>query len=161
MLHSETMNRLAALDAVLHNPARLMIVYLLSRQGGMDYLSLMRETQLSSGNMTTHLNKLLSSEYIKITKSFVGRKPHTAIELSAQGKKAYQNWGEMILTALPANIQDSLRKRIVHQELDLSRYNLSLKDWDFGLRESVNCLSPSLKNGGRIPWPPLEEAWTL
>jgi len=161
MQYSETLNRLAALDAAIHNPARLMIIFLLSRQGGMDYLTLMRETQLSSGNITTHLNKLLASDYIKITKSFVGRKPHTAIELTAQGKQAYQNWGEMILTALPADIHDTLRKRIVHQELDLSRYNLSLKDWDYGLRDGTPYPSPSLKNGGRIPWPPLEEAWTL
>jgi len=91
----------------------------------------------------------------------VGRKPHTAIELTATGKQAYQNWGEMILAALPEDIQDSLRKRIVHQELDLSRYNLSLKDWDYGLRVGSAYPSTSLKNGGRVPWPPLEEAWIL
>ena len=127
MQHSETLNRLAALDAAVHNPARLMIIFLLSRKGGMDYLTLMRETQLSSGNITTHLNKLLASDYIKITKSFIGRKPHTAIELTAKGKQAYQIWGEMILAALPADIHDTLRKRIVHQELDLSPTTFPLK----------------------------------
>ena len=149
MKHQETLNRIAALDAAIHNPARLMIVYLLSRQGALDYLTLMRETQLSSGNLTTHLNTL------------GGRKPHATVHLTAPGRAAYENWGQQIWNALPAGFQDSIRKRIVHQELDLSRYNLALQDWDTSYRESNPYRSATLKTGGRIPWPPLEEAWTL
>jgi len=161
MKHQETLNRIAALDAAIHNPARLMIVYLLSRQGALDYLTLMRETQLSSGNLTTHLNTLAGSSYIEIVKSFRGRKPHTTVHLTAPGRAAYENWGQQIWNALPSGFQDTIRKRIVHQELDLSRYNLSLQDWDASYRDNNPYRSATLRTGGRIPWPPLEEAWTL
>ncbi len=161
MKHQETLNRIAALDAAIHNPARLMIVFLLSRRGDLDYLTLMRETQLSSGNLTTHLNTLQASNYIEIVKSFRGRKPHTMVHLSTLGSQAYENWGQQIWNALPSGFQDTIRKRIVHQELDLSRYNLSLQDWDASYRDNNPYRSATLRTGGRIPWPPLEEAWTL
>ncbi len=70
MKHQETLNRIAALDAAIHNPARLMIVYLLSRQGALDYLTLMRETQLSSGNLTTHLNTLAGQQLHRDSQKF-------------------------------------------------------------------------------------------
>ena len=87
MEHSDALTSINALDAGIHNPARLMIVYLLSRNQGLDYLQLMKQTKLSSGNITTHLSKLLECGYIHITKSFKGRKPHTAVRISEAGKR--------------------------------------------------------------------------
>lgn len=160
MNYTESLSVIADLDAGIHNPARLMIVYLLSRQNNLDYLTLMSQTRLSSGNITTHLNKLQQCGYIKIIKSFRGRKPHTAIELSEEGRQAYLNWGEMILQALPKEIHNNIRSRILHQELNLTRYNLSLRDWLPVASDRPAAFSMANKNGRGIAWPPLDEAWT-
>ncbi len=101
MLYAEHLKQIASLDAVLHNPARLMIVFLLSRNQSWDYLSLMRETNLTSGNLTTHLNKLLAAGYVDLRKGYIGRKPNTAVALTAAGLAAYKAWGGQIQWALP------------------------------------------------------------
>ena len=104
----DRMQTIGSLDAGIHNPARLMIVLLLAKGKTLDYLYLMRQTGLSSGNISTHLNKLLELGYINVTKSFIGRKPNTAIELSEAGKNAYLRWGENILQALPEQTMSRL-----------------------------------------------------
>jgi DNA-binding MarR family transcriptional regulator len=105
MMHNNEIEKIGELDAVIHNPARLMMVYLLSRNASMDYLDIMQRTQLSSGNMTTHLSKLAEAGYISITKSFVGKKPNTSIKITERGILAYSNWGEKVLFAMPERIK--------------------------------------------------------
>lgn len=102
-----TINSIASLDAGIHNPARLMIVYLLSKSKALDYLQLMSLTGLTSGNISTHLNKLQELGYISINKSFVGKKPNTSVKLTETGIQAYRQWGEDVLHALP---EDTMRK---------------------------------------------------
>lgn len=146
----ERMNALAsitALDAGIHNPARLMIVYLLSRKQDLDYLQLMSLTKLSSGNITTHLNKLVDCGYVHITKSFKGRRPHTAVQLSEMGKRAYLAWGNHILQALPEETKQKLPGLITEQNLNVLRYHLTLREW-----------FPE-PDTHKIAWPPLDEIW--
>ena len=101
MTFQDNLNRINDLDVTIHNPARLMIVFLLARNKNMDYTKLMQDTQLTSGNITTHLNKLMECGFVKMQKSFKGRKPNTSITLTQEGQSAYQKWGESILWALP------------------------------------------------------------
>ena len=101
MPYQDNLNRINDLDNGIHNPARLMIIFLLARNRRMDYTDLMKETNMTSGNITTHLNKLQDNGFIAIHKSFLGRKPHTEIELTPAGLAAYQAWGQSILWALP------------------------------------------------------------
>ena len=158
----ETMiKRIANLDPMMSNPARMMIIYLLYPQGKQDYLTLMRTTGLSSGNITTHLGKLASCGYIKITKSFKGNKPHTAIELSSKGKKAYLDWAEQILAVLPEQAISRYRQSQIQEYNDLLRYNLILKDWQPLSNAAERFQNSAWHNLNRIPWPPVEELWTL
>ena len=161
MLTEQVVNRIAALDPLLSNPARLMIVYLLDRQGALDYLTLMKLTQLSSGNITTHLGKLAQNGYIKIKKSFRGNKPHTAIALADAGRKAYVGWAEQIICALPEEVLHMYGSRLLVQSNDLLRYNLIMKDWQPLSGMPDRNLNKALHSLDRIPWPPVEELWTL
>ncbi len=157
---TDTLNRIAALDPLISNSARLMIIFLLEKQGKMDYLSLMRQTQLSSGNITTHLGKLAQSGYIKIKKSFKGNKPHTAIELSKMGQSAYYNWAEQILCALPQQAITKLKECLLQQDISLARYHLLLKDWQPLSSSPYRFACSALNHLERVPWPPREELWT-
>ena len=69
-----------------------------------DYVFLMRLTGLTWGNLATHLTKLEEAGYIALNKSFKGKKPHTTISLTDQGRtafRAYKNSMQQVLDDLP------------------------------------------------------------
>lgn len=133
MLTDNMIGKIAALDTAVHNPARLMIVCMLIRQSEIDYLVLMERTALTSGNITTHLNKLATSGYITIRKSFKGKRPNTSVSLTDAGRKAYARWGETIVLALPDNairqVNARLLSSIVEQRGRLSYSELFPPEW--------------------------------
>jgi DNA-binding MarR family transcriptional regulator len=96
---------IAELDQVIHTPARLMTIMLLNAGGTMDFISLMGLTDLTWGNLSTHLSKLEEAGYVMITKTFKGKRPHTLISLTENGRQAYLQWGRTIIKALPQSVQ--------------------------------------------------------
>jgi DNA-binding MarR family transcriptional regulator len=101
-IHPE--NLLAAIDQIIHTPARLNIVVLLYVVESLDYVFLKNQTGLSWGNLATHLGKLEDAGYIKIEKGYQGKKPHSMILLTPQGRSAfkeYKNRFQELLDDLP------------------------------------------------------------
>ena len=95
---------LAELDQIIHAPARLMILTYLYVVESADYVYLMRLTKLSWCNLATHLSKLEEAGYIRIEKEFQGKKPHSTIRLTEQGRSAfrlYKKSMQQILDDLP------------------------------------------------------------
>lgn len=95
---------LGDLDQVIHAPARLMILAYLYVVESADYVYLMRLTKLSWGNLATHLTKLEEAGYISIEKEFQGKKPHSTIRLTPEGResfKSYKRKMQQILDDLP------------------------------------------------------------
>ena len=76
------------LDRLIHEPARLLIVTILSTVASADFLFLQRETGLTKGNLSAHLSKLEEAGYVRIEKTFKGKLPLTVCKLSAAGQKA-------------------------------------------------------------------------
>lgn len=122
-------NQIAALDQIVHNPARLMIILLLSKNTSLDYLELMETTSLTSGNITTHLSKLAAGGYIKIKKSFKGKKPHTKILLTEAGRSAYVKWANTIALALPESTLDQITSRRLYKGSRFQPENLGYYDF--------------------------------
>ena len=79
-------------DRVIHEPARLMIVALLSGAKEADFLFLLRETGLTKGNLSSHLVKLEESAYVEIEKTFRGKIPLTLVRLTPEGRTAFQRY---------------------------------------------------------------------
>jgi len=77
------------IDRVIHEPARLLIVAHLYIVESADYVFLMQNTDLTWGNLSSHLSKLEEAGYIEILKDFVDRKPHTMIKLTDAGRTAF------------------------------------------------------------------------
>ena len=77
------------IDRVIHEPARLLIVAHLYVVESADYIFLMQNTDLTWGNLSSHLSKLEEAGYIEILKDFVGRKPHTMVKLTDAGRTAF------------------------------------------------------------------------
>ena len=76
------------LDRLIHEPARLLIVTILSAAASADFLYLQRETGLTKGNLSAHLSKLEDARYVKIEKTFKGKLPLTICRLTPAGQKA-------------------------------------------------------------------------
>ena len=83
---------LADIDQVIHAPARLMVLTYLYVVESADYVFLIRLTGLTWGNLSTHLTKLEEAGYITINKEFKGKKPHTTISLTVQGRIAFRGY---------------------------------------------------------------------
>lgn len=80
------------IDRVIHEPARLQIVALLSGAKEADFLFLQRETGLTKGNLSSHLMKLEESGYVEIEKTFRGKIPMTIVRLTSPGRAAFQGY---------------------------------------------------------------------
>ncbi|NSW50973.1 MAG: transcriptional regulator [Anaerolineae bacterium] len=88
------------LDRTLHEPARLMILCVLSAVDEVDFLYLLQETELTRGNLSSHLSKLEEAGMVAIRKSFQGRIPQTIISMTKEGQLsllAYRRQMQIIL----------------------------------------------------------------
>ncbi len=87
---------LAALDRLVHEPARLAIMTSLSSCASADFLFLQRLTGLSKGNLSSHLTKLETAGLVQITKRFIGKQPNTAVELTPLGRTTIaRHWQQL------------------------------------------------------------------
>lgn len=101
---SEDLQPIAAIDRLIHEPARLMIMALLSVVESADFLFLMRQTGLTWGNLSSHLSRLEGAGYVEIEKEFRGKKPHTMLHLTQEGRSAFQEYRQsmkQVLDELP------------------------------------------------------------
>ena len=80
----------ADLDRLIHEPARLTIMALLSAADEADFLYLLRESGLTKGNLGSHLAKLEEAGYIEIEKEFIGKIPRTVCRLTPAGIGAFR-----------------------------------------------------------------------
>jgi len=93
---SEELRSLTDLDRLIHEPARLLILTILSPVASADFLFLQRETGLTKGNLSAHLSRLEEAGYVKIEKTFKGKLPLTVCKLTASGKKALKQYREQL-----------------------------------------------------------------
>ena len=93
---SDDLRRVTELDRLIHEPARLLIVTILSSVESADFLYLQRETELTKGNLSAHLRKLEDAGYVKIQKTFKGKLPLTVCKLTAAGTKAVTQYREQL-----------------------------------------------------------------
>ena len=92
------------INKLIHEPARLMIMANLYVVESADFLFLMRQTDLTFGNLSSHLSKLETAGYVKIKKEFIGKKPHTMLSLTKMGRNAfltYKNKMKQVFEDLP------------------------------------------------------------
>lgn len=80
---------LTEINKLIHEPARLMIMANLYVVKSMDFIFLRNQTQLTWGNLSSHISKLENADYVDVQKSFKGKKPHTMLSLTEQGRTAF------------------------------------------------------------------------
>jgi len=94
---SDTSGRpLLTINRLIHEPARLVIVSTLYVVERADFLFLMRQTNMTQGNLSSHMNKLEAAGYIEVTKGFKGKRPHTMLRLTDSGRAAFDAYRQQM-----------------------------------------------------------------
>ena len=91
---------LAAVDKLIHEPARLATLSILDAVESADFLYLQRATRLTKGNLSVHLQKLEEAGLIEIQKTFQGKYPRTLCKLTMKGKEEFRQYKEQIQIVL-------------------------------------------------------------
>ena len=88
------------IDRLIHEPARFSIMAHLYVVESADFLFLMHQTGLTRGNLSSHISKLEAAGYLDVVKEFVGKKPHTMLRLTDEGRAAFRAYRQNMKQAL-------------------------------------------------------------
>ena len=81
---------LRELDPLLHSQLRLGIMSILISVESAEFTYLKEKTNATAGNISVQLDKLSAAGYIKVEKSFKGKKPLTTCRITKTGIKAFE-----------------------------------------------------------------------
>ena len=85
-----------AIDRIIHEPARLVILAVLNNAVEVDFKFLETATGLTKGNLSRQASKLEEAGYIGIRKYFKGKVPATSYQITDAGKAAFAAyWAQM------------------------------------------------------------------
>lgn len=80
------------IDRVIHEPARLRIMMILSGVDEADFNFMLSTLGMTKGNLSSHMDRLEQTGYVKIIKSFNGKIPNTCYHLTGTGKEALSEY---------------------------------------------------------------------
>lgn len=89
-----------ALDRLVHEPARLAILTVLTSVEWAEFSFLETVCALSKGNLSSHLSKLEDAGLLEVEKSFRGKRPLTRVRLTETGRQALQQYRAQLAALL-------------------------------------------------------------
>lgn len=89
------------LDRLVHEPARLAILSVLSGVEWAEFKMVETLTKLTKGNLSSHLGKLEEGGYVAIHKGYRGKVPLTTLAITKSGREALERYWELIKQAAP------------------------------------------------------------
>lgn len=94
-----------AIDRLVHEPARLAILTVLSQAEFAEFGFLEMACRLSKGNLSSHLSKLEAGGLVTIEKRFEGKRPQTRAAITPDGRAALATYREhlkALISEVPA-----------------------------------------------------------
>lgn len=86
------MDNIHTLNPVIHVPVRLGILTVLSKFDSCGFTTIRDTLRVSDGNLSSHLKKLEAIKYVKVEKSFINNKQHSAYEITLLGGKELRKY---------------------------------------------------------------------
>lgn len=86
------MKGFSPLDPLLHSQLRLAVMSLLISLESAEFTFIKEKTGATAGNLSVQIDKLSTAGYIKVTKSFKGKKPLTTCKITKAGITAFENY---------------------------------------------------------------------
>jgi DNA-binding MarR family transcriptional regulator len=82
---------MSALDPVIHAPARMQLMSMLTVVDGLDFARAREELGVSDSVLSKHLATLAEAGYVKVTKHSSGGRRTTQVALTRAGRKAWES----------------------------------------------------------------------
>ena len=89
-----------ALDRLVHEPARLLILAVLAGAKEVEFGFLEQMSGLSKGNLSSHMSKLEAGGLIAVKKSFRGKRPLTELAITPAGRRALTAYRQQLATVM-------------------------------------------------------------
>lgn len=108
------MENFLSVDRLVHEPARLVILTILSEADEAEFLFLERVSGLTKGNLSAHISKLEEAGYVEVRKFFRKKFPVTSLKITKSGRRALNIYRKQLKEALgqPAGIWATAKKRL-------------------------------------------------
>jgi len=84
------------LDRVIHEKGRLAIMSMLAASPDLSFTELRDALGMTDGNLTTHIRALQQEGYVAVAKSYQNRRPLTTCSLTAEGRKAFAAYVDLL-----------------------------------------------------------------
>ena len=84
------------LNPLLHSQLRLAVMSILMNVEEADFVYLKEKTESTAGNLSVQLDKLSNAGYISVEKGFAGKKTRTVCRMTADGRKAFEEYVESL-----------------------------------------------------------------
>ena len=81
--------RILDIDPLVHAPVRLAVLSLLAGVKDADFVFLRESIGTTDGNLSTHIAKLEQAGYVRVKKTFAGKKPRTTCAITRKGRAAF------------------------------------------------------------------------
>ncbi|HVI59988.1 MAG TPA: transcriptional regulator [Luteimonas sp.] len=94
--HQDAIDAVLAIDRLVHEPARLAILTVLTGAEQVEFGFLETVCRLSKGNLSSHLSRLEAAGLVAIDKSFRGKRPLTRVAITESGRDALQRYRRQI-----------------------------------------------------------------
>ena len=89
-----------ALDPLLHSELRLAVISLLMSVDEADFTYIKEQTGATAGNLSVQIDKLSAAGYIKVKKTFKGKRPCTICRITSKGQKAFEAYVQALKSYL-------------------------------------------------------------
>lgn len=86
--------RVPSLDRLIHERLRLGMLAALAVNDALTFTELRAVLEVTDGNLSDHARKLENAGYVRVEKSFAGRKPRTLYRLTPRGRQALRGYIE-------------------------------------------------------------------
>jgi len=96
-------------NRLVHEPARLAILTVLSSCASADFVFLQRVTRLSKGNLSVQLSNLERAGLVVIHKEIVDKKTRTTVSLSKRGNSEIADYWK-VMDEIRAHMAQSKRR---------------------------------------------------
>ncbi len=96
-----TPEKFSQLDPVIHSRVRLGVLSILASVKDASFAYLKENIGTTDGNLSANLTRLEGEGYIKVEKTFVGKKPLTTCRITGKGRKAFSEYLQTLESLLP------------------------------------------------------------
>lgn len=96
------MSTFAPLDPLLHSQLRLAVMSLLIGVESAEFTFIKEKTEATAGNLSVQLDKLAEAGYIRVEKSFKGKRPLTTCQITPKGIEAFEQYVNALKDYLPS-----------------------------------------------------------